>query len=54
MNKKIFLTIMRTIRLPLWVKTVKIVYYDFSSTAIKFRALKESNYKKIWTLKFRT
>ena len=40
MNKKKFLTIMRKIRLPFRVKTVKIVYYDFSSTAKKFRTVK--------------
>ena len=39
MNKKTFLTMMRTIQLPFRVKTVKIVYYDFLSTA-KMSALK--------------
>ena len=46
-KKKTFLT-MITIRLPFRVKTVKIIFYDFLSTAKKFRMA------KIWTLNFRT
>ena len=41
-KKKTFLT-MITIRLPYRVKTVKIAFHDFLSTA-----------KKIWTVKIRT
>ena len=51
-KKKTFLTMMRTIRLPFQVKSVKIVYYDFLSTANKIADRKTFGIQKIRTLKF--
>ena len=45
MSIKTFLMMRRTIRLPFRIKTVKIVYYNFS-TAKKFWMVKNSEYKK--------
>ena len=44
-KKKTFLTMMRTIRLPFLVKTVKIIYCDVLSAAKRFLTVKNSDVK---------